>query len=118
MNDDKRSTERFNLIDFQHVLDADTGEFLGYLGNISAIGIRLLRKTVLPLGDHNRLQLRYVCIGGTIESPQFNAKGMWNRDSETLPYHEVGFQIVDADDEALASIERVVADLKVRDSAS
>ena len=111
---DKRINERTSVIEFQQVQDASTAKVLGYLGDISLEGLRLLSKRAIPIGEKYQLRLRYMLKGGGTETVAIDVKSVWEREDDSLPYRETGFHLIDPSDAARASIEVIVKDLRDR----
>ena len=111
---DKRHEQRINLMDFQQIEDASTGKTLGYLGDISRDGLRMLRKQKLPVGETYQLRLRYILKGGETQPLELQAQTRWERDSDSLPYCEIGFALLSPSNETLERIDIIVEDLRHR----
>ena len=73
---EKRDSERVQLLEFQQVEDAENGKIIGYLGDISHKGIRVLRKAPFPMGEHHRVKLKYVFVGGETQSLECDVEGV------------------------------------------
>ena len=110
----KRLEERSNLMEFQQIDDLDAGTILGYLGDISRDGLRMLRKQTIPVGKTFNLRLRCVLRGGIVETVEFEAETMWQREAGSMPFGEIGFRLLDPTEEALSVIDKIVDDIKGR----
>ena len=115
-NEEKRSSSRISLDNFQRVRDAESGELMGYLGDVSLVGVKILGKKPVEIGKLCRLRVNYICVGGEKLSTEVEAESIWDREDDNMPYREIGFRFLDLPPEARATIERIMADLKARES--
>ena len=111
---DKRESERFNLAEFQQVFDAETEKVVGYLGDISQVGLKLLSKQPFPIGQAYRLRVNYILLGGEPETVELDTESVWAAEPTTMPYRETGFQIHRPSAATSASIAKIVDDLRQR----
>lgn len=114
---EKRASSRYPLDNFQRVRDEASGELVGYLGDISLVGLKVLGKRAIPMGAQFNLRLNYICLGGEKETTRVEVESIWEREDENMPYREVGFRFADLPASTRGVIERIMADLATRASA-
>ena len=110
----KRNDQRTSLVDFQQVLNVESGKVLGYLGDVSHEGLRVLSRKSIPIGETFRLGLKYVRAGGVTEELEIDAESVWERSDAELPYGETGFHFAELSAEALERIDVIIEDLRKR----
>ena len=113
-NGEKRTSDRVQLEDFQRVRDAQSGKLIGYLGDISEVGVKVLCKTPVPLNETSRLKITYIRIGGEREVTEVDVMSLWERDEEDVPVHEIGFQFINLEESAHEGVLRIMEDLERR----
>lgn len=111
---ERRASDRLSLDNFQRVREAESGELLGYMGDISPLGLKLLGKRPITIGARFRLRLNYICTGGDKAVANLEAEAMWCHQEDNMPYLEVGFRFTDVNAETRACIERIMNDLNAR----
>lgn len=102
------------LLNFQQVQAVPDGSLIGYLGDISEKGVRVLRKGSFETGGKHRLRLKYVFLGGTSLDLEFDVEAIWDRAGEDLPYREIGFGFIEPATEMLGEVRKIVEDIKSR----
>jgi c-di-GMP-binding flagellar brake protein YcgR len=117
-NEEKRTSSRYELDNFQRVREVDTGDLIGYLGDISLVGLKVLGKRRVPVGERYKLRLNYICMGGEKESTSIDVESIWEREEENMPYREIGFRFLDLPKETQSHIERIMTDLRDRATAA
>ena len=110
----KRNIQRTSLVEFQQVQDAASGKVLGYLGDLSLEGLRVLSKKNIPIGESFRLRLKYVRVGGETEELEADAESVWERKPGDLPYGETGFHFTELSADARECVDVIIKDLQRR----
>ncbi|MBT6274858.1 MAG: PilZ domain-containing protein [Chromatiales bacterium] len=112
--EEKRTSDRLQLDNFQRVRDAESGNLIGYLGDISLVGLKVLGKQPIPIGKQFKLRVNYICMGGHKQSVELEVESIWEREEPNMPYQEIGYRFTSLSDDTKVSIERIMADLAER----
>ena len=113
-SEERRTNDRLPLENFQRVREAKSDELLGYGGDISALGLKLLGKREIAIGARFGLKLNYICTGGDKATANVEAEAMWHHKEDNMPYREVGFRFINVNADTRACIERILDDLDAR----
>jgi hypothetical protein len=103
-SNEKRKTERRKFSYYMRVTDAMTGELIGHLVDISAIGFQLDCTRQIPIGKDFRLFLELSGEIANKSSMTFTARSMWSHPDYLDPTtFKVGFQLI-----LIASVDALI----------
>lgn len=106
---ERRTTPRRNVAMYMRVLNDDTGEILGHMVEVSAIGLRLETIGPLPLNKDYYLRLELTPDLGSIPYIVFIARTKWNKIDDIQPnLYRVGFQLIEIVQEDMEIFLRVL----------
>lgn len=93
---ERRTTPRKNVSFYMRVLNDDTGEIMGHMVEVSAIGFRLETVGQLPINKDYYMRLELTPDLGIVPYIVFLAKSKWCKIDEIMPnLYRVGFEIVE-----------------------
>ena len=93
---EKRTTPRQKFNMYMRVLDDDTGEILGHMVEVSAIGLRLETVGPLPINKDFYMRLELTPDLGNLPYIVFIARSKWCKIDNIQPnlFH-VGFELIE-----------------------
>lgn len=105
----KRRLEREQLDRFIRVIDKETGEFAGFLVDLSVDGVLLGSKSPLDMSGTSRFRLELPddIPGG--EEVTFEAQGIWGNQGENSIFYETGFRILNMPGDVRHRVEKLIA---------
>ena len=93
---EKRTTPRKKFNMYMRVLDDDTGEILGHMVEVSAIGLRLETVGPLPVSKDYYLRIELTPDLGDTAFTIFVARSKWCKIDAIQPnLYQVGFEIIE-----------------------
>ena len=105
---DKRSSPRRRVNDDIEILDINSGQTLGHLGNISSGGFMLLANTAPNTGQLFQLRMLLPTPLGEAPHIELGAECLWCDASASGNQIWAGFQIIDITDEAIVLIDQLI----------
>lgn len=112
---ERRKLKRRHLVYYSRVFDRHTGELLGHLVDINAIGAMLISDKPLKVGEvhHLRMDVPEDIIGTPYLS--FDARSLWCRPDINPDFFDTGFELLDMEEKTVAVIEKMIAEYGFRD---
>jgi len=89
------------------VSDRRTGKLIGYAGDVSEDGLRLICDQLVEVGSHMELRLRMRGRDGVMAQVELNAACLWGRENPQSGHHELGLQLLQPGNEYVAFVERL-----------
>ncbi|MGM0443104.1 MAG: PilZ domain-containing protein [Fibrobacterota bacterium] len=107
---DKRSQKREHLIFYLKVLDRDSRDVIGRLGDLSTKGLLLLSKQAHTPGETHRLSidLSDLDVLLTKKSIDFDAEVKWSHQDINPSHYISGFQFLSISDKDIGVINKIV----------
>ena len=115
MSQERRELKRRHIMFYSRVFSRRTGEFIGYLGNLTAKGLMIICDHPIETGQEYSLR---------IDLPEdiyqrailaFEANCIWCEEDIDPNFYNAGFQLLDISDADCELVERIVADYGFRD---
>lgn len=110
----KRKTPRRHLIFYLRVFDHDSGELLGYLGDLSTQGLMLVSEQAIKTDKVFALELHMRPQNETRREQEtliFNARSVWCRNDVNPEFFDTGFVLLDVADDILNKIEDLIEEV-------
>ena len=112
--DERRKLKRRHIMFYSRVFDRQTGQMLGYLGNLTGEGVMLISET--PLEVDVEYLLRLDLPEDIYKKPILNlrSKSVWCQPDIDPNFFTTGFQLMDVSEEDLNIIDQIVDDYGFR----
>lgn len=108
--EERRKQSRQRLMSETVVLDANTGELLGRIGNLTTEGLMLRSDQALDIDYTYALQIRLPDeVGGRAEL-NLEARSLWSQRAVDPTYFATGFEILNVDEEDRKVLEILIED--------
>ncbi len=111
---DRRQVRRWYLVLYLRVFDADTGEQLGHLVEISQKGLMVVSDLPFPLEREFHLSLDVPHPDGTRERLHLNARSLWTSADANPDFHDTGFELVQVNQYRVDRIRTLVEELSFK----
>ncbi|NOH02013.1 MAG: PilZ domain-containing protein [Chloroflexi bacterium] len=106
---ERRTAPRKNISFYMRVLNDDTGEILGHMVEVSAVGLRLETVGPLPLDKDYYMRLELTPDLGNVPYIVFLARSKWCKIDDIQPnLFRVGFELVEVLPEDKAVFRRIL----------
>jgi hypothetical protein len=113
---ERRTVKRRHLIYYLRVWDADSGQLLGHVVDITTEGLMLISEGPIPLDTDFRLELRWQEEDQENRTLTLRARSMWQGRDANPHFHDTGFQLLEADMQAaLEPIRQLIDRFGFRD---
>lgn len=89
------------------VSDRQTGKLIGYAGDVSEDGLRLICDQLVEVGSRMELRLRMRGRDGVMAQVELNATCLWGRENPQSGHHELGLQLLQPGNDYVAFVERL-----------
>ena len=99
---DKRTQERWNLVQSIQVFDSEDVSFLGNLVDVNTAGVLLISDFPLEIGRVYHLQ---ICWD---EEIYVDAESVWSDNPPSSHFHSTGFKVLEPTPEACRQIENLI----------
>lgn len=112
---DRRDLRRRHLMFHLRVYDADTGEEMGALTDLSPDGLMVTGEKRLTLGRTFEMYMELpqaLSPSGRIE---FTAKVAWSSNDVNPAFYDTGFRDLEVDDEARAALTQLMEEFDLQD---
>ncbi len=107
--EERRKIERKNLAFFTRLFNRETGDLLGHLANLTAIGAMIICETPLESNRCYRIQMELPEPIAGREHLNFEAECLWCRPEQFSPqFHNAGFKFTQISPADLAVIDRII----------
>ena len=111
---EKRVKRRWHLILYLRVYERVSGALLGHVVDISETGVRLIRDEAIEPGETVAMRMSWRDEEEQVHDLNFDAECMWSGPDVNPDFHDVGFQFIQVDPAAVASIRQLVGELGFR----
>ena len=108
-----RNKTRSSLVYLLKVLEAKSGELLGYLWDASTDGLNLISESPLTVGRRYHLAVAYPKTDQ--DAVEVTAETMWSRPDPESEFHRSGLWILPGQDEAVKRISAMVDEYRFVD---
>ncbi|MCQ3936065.1 MAG: hypothetical protein DPW18_03340 [Chloroflexi bacterium] len=106
---ERRTAPRKNISFYMRVLNDDTGEILGHMVEVSAVGLRLETVGPLPLNKDYYMRLELTPDLGSVPYIVFLARSKWCKIDDIQPnLFRVGFELLEVLPEDKAVFQRIL----------
>lgn len=112
---ERRTIRRRHLMFHLRVFDAETGEQLGLLSDISSAGLRLTGERHLPIDRTYRLQMRMPPAIANGRRFEFPATVAWIEDDQLTEFCDIGFRDMALEEDQRRALERLIDTFELRD---
>ena len=112
---EKRHRRRRHLAYYLMVFDRDADELMGYLVDITPIGIQLISSEAVPVGRDFQLRLIFPAKLAGNRQLDVDARSVWCREDIKPGYAHSGFELVEPDQSKVDIIELLVDEFGSRD---
>ncbi len=112
---ERRKLPRRHLIFYLRLLDAQTGELLGYLGDISAGGLLMISEKPFAVGRKLKVRMMLPHEVEGQESVEMDAEVRRCAPDYNPAFQAVGMEVKDLPDETLRLLARLLQDMGFRD---
>jgi hypothetical protein len=108
MGIERRQYERNDLKYFARVYNRKLGRLIGYLVNITPIGVMVVSEKPIDPGAMVGLHIEFPESREVITQLDIDAKCVWSRMDHDSTFFELGFKLRELQDEQVESIEQIV----------
>lgn len=110
MGAEKRTQTRRNLIFYLKVVDANTGEELGRVGNLTTRGVLVIGDHEIEEGEQHsiKIDISDVEVGMECDYIQMDITACWSKQDINPDYYVTGYRADDMDDESVEIIEKIL----------
>ncbi len=108
---DKRKVRRRHVLYYLRLFDADSGQPVGDLHDITPEGIMIVGSRAFSPGEEFRLRLNLPREMFRIHEFEFSARCIWCRYDETASNFRMGFSVVNAESTELETIVNLITEL-------
>ena len=116
---ERRKLKRRSLSYYMLVMDANSGEMIGHLVDITPLGLMMDSEKSLPLGTDFRLRLDTMPDVADKDYIKFTARSKWCLPDAVEPYlFDIGFSIIDIAQHDAEIIRHIAEKYAARDSFS
>ncbi len=107
---ERRKLKRQHIMFYSRVFNRATGEFIGYLGNLTPSGAMIISEKALPVQE--AYQLRIDLPEDMYKKPFLNlhARSVWCQRDVDPNFFNIGFEVKDVSPEDEMIIEQINAD--------
>ena len=113
---DERNQERWQIINYLRIFNAQTGEMLGHVMNVTTEGIMLISEKPLTVDKEFHLKMAVPldqeeeCETASIE---LEARSIWNKTDDDPHFHKTGLQFVRCSQDAINALSALIEKLKL-----
>ena len=111
-----RKLRRWPLTDYVWAFPKDAESPLGHVADIHTQGIRLVSEKSVPLGEEFPCWMELSLRNGERKRALFDVHSVWSSTHVGAKFSETGLRITDATLEALEGIQKLIDDLRFRQS--
>ena len=116
---ERRKLKRRSLAYYMLVMDANSGEMIGHLVDITPLGLMMDSEKSLPLGTDFRLRLDTMPDVADKDYIKFTARAKWCLPDAVEPYlFDIGFSIIDIAQHDAEIIRQIAEKYAARDNFS
>lgn len=110
MRNNKRNEKRRHLIYYLQAIDAETGQELGRVGDISTNGLLLLTEANLPMGEFFNviIKIHGMKEEGSVSQIQVRLKTLWSKKDYNPSISCIGTQFVEPTEEDIEAISNII----------
>ena len=112
---EKRQHRRRHLAYYLMVFDRDADELMGYLVDISSIGIQLIGSEAVPVGQDYHLRLIFPAKLAGARQLDVDVRSIWCREDIKPGYAHSGFELVNLDQSNVDILELLIDEFGSRD---
>ena len=113
---ERRKLKRRSLAYYMLVMDANSGEMIGHLVDITPLGLMMDSEKSLPLGTDFRLRLDTMPDVADKDYIKFTARSKWCLPDAVEPYlFDIGFSIIDIAQHDAEIIQKITEKYATRD---
>ena len=113
---DRRKIKRRYLLYYSRVFDAKTGDLIGNLVDITALGAMLVSERPIPVDTVFRLKLELSEDVADKPFLEFTAKSLWSQPDIAPGSYNTGFQMLDIAPHDMEIIQRIIDAYGFRDN--
>ena len=115
MSDERRELKRQHIMFYSRVFNRRTGEFIGYLGNMTPKGLMIISDQ--PIQTEENFSLRIDLPEDIYDRPvlAFEAKSVWCQPDIDPNFYNTGFHLLTVPEDEIALIGQIVDDYGFRD---
>lgn len=113
----QRETPRRHLIFYLRVYNSDTGDLIGFLGDISTKGIMVVSETPVVTDKVYNLSLHLNPSNDRRKERilRFDARSIWSKNDINPDFYDTGFEYVNKKDDVVEEIQKLIEDVGFND---
>ena len=109
MSEERRRGKRIHLVHYLRIFEADTGNPLGNLADITPSGLKMLSEFPLELGKVYKLHMRLPRFLYDVEAIEFSAECVWTEGDKDDPnLYATGFHAIDIQESDKEIIQELI----------
>ncbi|MCJ7702767.1 MAG: PilZ domain-containing protein [Anaerolineales bacterium] len=111
--DERRKLKRRHIMFYSRVFDRKTGKLLGYLGDITIVGIMIISEEPLQTGVQLKLRIDlpdYIYHKSVLN---FEAQSLWCQPDIDPNFHNTGFKMLNISKDDREVIEQILRDYEI-----
>lgn len=112
---ERRTVKRRHLIYYLRVWDADSGEILGHLVDITTGGLMMVSEQDIPLDKDFTLEMRWHDEQEKKQTVHFHAHSRWRSKDVNPLFSDTGFELTDTDTSVLQPIQQLIDEYGFQD---
>ena len=109
---DERHQQRWQLVNYLRLYNADDSQLLGHLVNITTEGIMLISETPLPTDTVFNLKMDLPSNQGNTQTISLNAHTVWTKPDVDPYFHCTGLQLLDCPEESINALASMITKLQ------
>jgi hypothetical protein len=106
-----RSQKRWNLVYYLRVFNADNGELLGHIVDLTTDGLMIISESCVAINQHCRLKMEVPIDNEIIKSIELEAKSLWSKKDINPHFYDTGFKLIEPSREAIKAITLLIEEL-------
>lgn len=109
---DERNQERWLLVNFLRIFNAENGELLGHLVNVTTEGLMFISEQHFAIDHEFRLKMEIPTEDGKTTEIELNVRTIWSKADEDPFYYKTGLQLIHCSEDSIRVISAQIEKLK------
>lgn len=114
--DERRRLKRQYIMFYSRVFNRQTGEFIGYLGDLTPKGMMVIAESPLAVNEHYELRMDLPEDIYAKPALSFNVRSVWSQPDLDPAFFTIGFRLIDPTPEDIEIVRRIIQDYGLLES--